>query len=207
MLEGQILERLKTFFFQKGFAESPEQERREDILILKNGLERAAVYIFETGRMEDRNTFLTAIVSASKTLGQYSQTYLAVPKIYAAFIDARTVEEHGFGLLTYNESTVEEVLPPRHFDTPASEKVNVPLNPEILEELRRMKSRLDQLQRTVEALSSELAELKLKRSEEPDEPFLMKSPIVAEAPRVSAELPAYMKDNPWVTVLSRRGRE
>ena len=181
------------------------EEESHNLLTFKKINDEIAVH-FLGGSLPEKNSLLKTLIDASTTLHKYNLTYIAFPKVYAALVDATIVERQGAGLLTYDEQSIEEVLAPKYFETTIESTHESP-NPAILEEVDSLKLRLDSLQRTVEKLSEEITQHKARGvGSTPEVPF-EKPLIIKERSPENGDVPAYLKNNPWITVLSQRGQE
>jgi predicted nuclease with TOPRIM domain len=91
---------------------------------------------------------------------------------------------------------MEEVIAPKIFEH--HETIQTPQE-NLAEEIKRLRNRCSLLEQTVQTLASEITQLKSIR---PDQ--LAK---VENIKTVHDDLPSFLKDNPWVDVLSKRGKE
>jgi hypothetical protein len=147
-------------------------------------------------------------MKASTLAGKSNRTYLALPKSAASLTDARLFQERGIGLFTYDHRTVEEALPARYFEmtTAAVSKTDRAATDHFENEIRELRAQIDTLDRTVQSLSEEL--MSLKRARSPEESLEATSTARVLPPTAVVDnLPPYFAGNPWVEVLSRRGRE
>lgn len=166
------------------------------------------VIILDESLWADRQAFLDSIMKASTLAGKSNRTYLALPKSAASLTDARLFQERGIGLFTYDHRTVEEALPARYFEmtTAAVSKTDRAATDQFENEIRELRAQIDTLERTVQSLSEEL--MSLKRARSPEE-SLEATPTARVLPPIAVvdNLPPHFAGNPWVEVLSRRGRE
>ena len=166
------------------------------------------VIILDESLWADRQAFIDSVMKASTLAGKSSRTYLALPKSAASLTDARLFHERGIGLFTYDHKNVEEALPARYFEmttTTASETDKAAAD-QFENEIRELRAQIDTLERTVQSLSEELMSLRRERS--PAESLEVPPPVRVLPPVAAVDsLPIYFAGNPWVEVLSRRGRE
>jgi hypothetical protein len=166
------------------------------------------VVILDESGWGNRQAFLNSIMKATALAGKSSRTYLALPKSAASLTDARLFHERGIGLFTYDHRNVEEALPARYFEM---ERVAVPQTSEAVNhrfesEIRELRAQIDTLERTVQSLSEELMSLRRMPSAPERVKNFPSTPTLA--PITPAEsLPTFFAGNPWLEVLSRRGRE
>ncbi|WP_455363368.1 hypothetical protein [[Eubacterium] cellulosolvens] len=151
---------------------------------------------------------MDSIMKASALVGKANRTYLALPKMAASLADARLFRDRGIGLFTYDQRNVEEALPARYFDTAGapSHQTDNTATDQLENEIRELRAQFDMLERTVQHLSEQLTRPREMRS--PAQPVrTMSSPSSLHDVSVVDNLPAFFAGNPWVEVLSRRGRE
>ena len=166
------------------------------------------VVVLDESPWVDRRTFLHSIMRVTALAGKTNRTYLVLPKTAASLTDARLFQERGIGLFTYDHRSVDEALPARYFETTtaALPQTNRIATDQLENEIRELRAQVDTLERTVQSLSEEL--MSLRRTSSPSEavqPYLPTHalPIVAAVD----DRPAFFSGNPWVEVLSRRGKE
>lgn len=161
--------------------------------------------ILDQGSWADRRVFMDSIMKASALVGKANRTYLALPKMAASLADARLFRDRGIGLFTYDQRNVEEALPARYFDTAGapSHQTDNTATDQLENEIRELRTQFDMLERTVQHLSEQLARPREMRSQV----RTMSSPSSLPDVSVVDNLPAFFAGNPWVEVLSRRGRE
>jgi len=151
---------------------------------------------------------MDSIMRASASASKANRTYLALPKSAACLTDARLFQERGIGLFTYDQRNLDEALPARYFET-----VNAAVNQEgrtetnqLGSQIRELRIEFDMLEKAVQQIREELAYArKVVIREEPARAFAQPNRI----PEIHAveNLPTFFAGNPWVEVLSRRGRE
>ena len=167
------------------------------------------VVILDHARWADRRAVMDSIMRASACAGKASRTYLALPKTAASLADAGLFQEYGIGLFTYDQRNVEEALPARYFeisDSAASLGETVAAGGQLRNELRELHSELGMLQRVVQQLKEELASLaKSVASKEFVRTVAPHNSL--QGVHVVESLPTFFSGNPWLEVLSRRGRE
>jgi len=155
----------------------------------------------------DRQAILDSIMRASASAGKVNRTYLALPKTAAALTDARLFQEHGIGLFTYDQRNIEEALPARYFETAAAapREVEDPEASQLEKEVQQLRAEFAALEEAVRDLKEELVSSKTPATlEEGVQTYMPERSRTGL--RVIDKLPAYLVGNPWVEVLSRRGR-
>jgi hypothetical protein len=151
---------------------------------------------------------MDSVMKASALAGKANRTYLALPKVAASVADARLFHDRGIGLFTYDQRNVEEALPARYFETATATRneADETVTGQLQNEIRELRAQFDILERTVQQLNEQLA---AHREISPTrEPVRSPSPPSSLADiGVVHNLPTFFAGNPWVEVLSRRGRE
>lgn len=201
--------RLRQRFISAGLAESPivDHGPNPDMIFQAEGTS-VRVVILDESFWVDRQTFLNSIMKVTALAGKSNRTYLALPKTAASLTDARLFQERGIGLFTYDHRNVDEALPARYFEmtTAALPQTDRKAADQLENEIRELRAQVDTLERTVQSLSEELMSLKRMGSHsEPVKPYLPTRALPAVT--IADNLPTFFAGNPWVEVLSRRGRE
>jgi hypothetical protein len=166
------------------------------------------VVILDELSWANRQTFLNSIMKVAALAGKSNRTYIALPKSAASLTDARLFHERGIGLFTYDHRNVEEALPARYFETAttAAPQTNMVSNDRFEDEIRELRTQIDILERTVQSLSEEL--MSLRHMPSAPEPLKALAPTRTLHPIAAMDNPpTFFAGNPWVEVLSRRGRE
>ena len=202
MTEHEIELALRSYLLSRGMELSPEAVE-EDCIHFQDGDSKVLVKVVSRKQLGDRNALLEAVLKATDLTRKANKVYIALPRIYASILDCSTLEKQGLGLLTYDERRVEEALMPKRFELTRETSMTVQVPSQFFEELDHIKRRFHALEETVEALREEVRMLRsigVQRPEFRVEP----QPVEVTVPK---DLPSFFKDNPWVDVLSRRGRE
>lgn len=166
------------------------------------------VVILDQALWADRRVFMDSVMKASALAGKANRTYLALPKVAASVADARLFHDRGIGLFTYDQRNVEEALPARYFETATATRneADETVTGQLQNEIRELRAQFDILERTVQHLNEQLAASREIRPTR--EPVRTPSPPSSLADiGVVHNLPTFFAGNPWVEVLSRRGRE
>ncbi len=173
-------------------------------LAFTDGERKVYVKIITVEGLNERNTLLNSILKSVTFLKRANMVYVTLPKLYASIFDAKIFYENGIGLMTYDEKAVQEVIMPKVF---AHESQNnlAELPVRFLEEINDLKDRLSALEQEVSALKVELSELRHARANIDSRP----QSLEMENRRITRyeDVPEFMKNNPWIEILSKRGRE
>ncbi len=166
------------------------------------------VIILNHALWADRRAVMDSIMRASACSGKASRTYLALPKTAASLADAGLFQEYGIGLFTYDQRNVDEALPARYFENvgAAPNRLQTTAPDQLENELRQLHSEFSVLQRVVQELREELASL--RKSAAPGQFVQVLTPQTdPQGIHLAGNLPTFFSGNPWLEVLSRRGRE
>jgi len=205
MTEARVNTLLTEFFASKGQRPisrdtMPVREEEKPDLAFTDGRTTTYLKVFDKDDLQNRNTLLQAALSSVSYIPVANRVYLALPKVQAAILDAAILRERGLGLVVYDSKGVEEVLPASLFEhETTSTKTNV--------DLERLTSRISALERTVETLVSELSKIKSLRLEQLEVKRTRPESPTAFEPQKPERLPSFLQDNPWLDILSKRGRE
>ncbi len=165
--------------------------------------------VLEQVRWADRGAIMDSLMRASTSVGQVSRTYIALPKATASIVDARLFQERGIGLITYDQRNVEEALPARFFEINAATFCRTGDSTHtghFEKELHEIRAEFNSLQRIVQDLKEELAcSRKIHAPQVPELPSTLGSTL--SGVQDTNDLPSFFAGNPWMEVLSKRGRE
>lgn len=186
-------------------------------LLLSDGKIEIAVNILEEDVFASRGALHDALLEAEKLLERYEGVVIAIPRRYHQAIDEFVLMKHGIGLVIYDNMGAEEIVPPRiqerkHSPIEASnlEKIPQHRSEEIVElkkELSRVLRILEEFEARLDRLEEEQRRISLKinRLELPKPVEKTRPPETAiEYPREGEKLPSFLRDNPWIKILSRR---
>jgi len=151
----------------------------------------------------------------------FNKAYIALPeevlKLHKnKIIDVELLREAGIGLLSINllKGEVRQLLPPKPRSSSRAERVDVtPLLKEMEGKIRKLELLYDRLENELNEIKKEIDNLKVRieitntsRSKEEEIPKAEEE-SGREVKIEDLELPSFMRDNPWLEVLRRRGRE
>ena len=193
-------ERLKSYLMSRGMQPLSIDESSGIRLNLSfhegNGY-KVFVKMPSREELQDRNAILSLILNSTTFRKTANKVYLALPKIYATIIDGAIIQGQGLGLIIYDEKTIDEVIAPKIFEHEDSSNSQENL----AEEIHQLRSRLSQLEQTVQTLRSEISNLKSIR------PALDEATVTEKIESVPDTLPSFFRDNAWLDILSKRGKE
>ena len=203
--DAVLTEQLKGFFQVRGMREAGPIGN--GCLTFTGNSKVSAVRVLVEDELSSRNSVLEAVLSTASLINRVNHVYLALPKLVSATIESNIIEEHGIGLIVYDDTTIEEAVAPKYFqianEHPPVIVANEESHQELLQEMTTLRSRLKYLEEVMESLRTEVANLRSSRLTAPQ---VRASPSLSMAP-VFEGAPSFIKDNPWVDVLSRRGRD
>ena len=182
------------------------------------GNERTLVSFLEAADIIQRNRVIDTLLHLSSLRIEGTQVYVAAPRLLGATLDSQILRSSGIGLLLYDDRRIEETVKPqpahRSTETPQTSQDHSP-DATLLAELDTLKSKYAELERD---MSQMMAEFKSFR-----ENTLTPMPVSSASDRVpfnsfrrpetpfeldtgEGSLPSFFTNNPWLDVLSKRGR-
>lgn len=215
-MSAPLEERIKRYFMAKGFTPSDEEsgDKGFRILSFRDGEQLVRVAIMPFNPIGSRTSILSATMNAMELKRSAHMVYLALPKLYASMIDGEIFEEKGLGLITFDERRLDEAIPAKESE-PELTKIPAARPEADWEELRGLRTKVLELEALVRSLDRELRALReAPRVSQPAQDLALEEPLPSRpappappSPLQSGELPSYFKDNPWLEILAKRGRE
>ena len=215
----RVKSRLLEFFSARGYEPVHNQQGLglppPPALALSDGKSVAVVLQLTKDELVGGNQLLRTIVNAAAHRGRANRLHIAIPKVYAASVDGGVLQENGIGLIVYDEKRVFESIPAREVKFGGT--VESGESQELMSELAELRAKVKSLEGALLSASREIRELKdgVKelRSRRP-----RRATVSAEKSRIrvavevpqgegEANLPSFLRENPWVEVLSGRGEE
>ena len=182
-----------------------EKENLKPDMAFTDSNNRIFVKIIDSEELNERNALLDAVMKSVDFLKEANGAYLLLPKLHASIIDGKLFEKYGVGLLTYDKrSGIQEIIKPEIFSH--INKENLTKMPDkAFVELENLKKRIKSLEQDFGKLKDELDEFRVRKvniERNQDSPKLHS--LNAE---IHDDVPEFMKDNPWIGILSKRGRD
>ena len=175
------------------------------------GTEKVHIAILKNDAFLQRNKIVGSILDLSALRNSVELVYLAAPKLLGTAIDADVFRSHGIGLLLFDDRRIEEIVPPQPILPPQTRQIVQNSDPAFVSELASLKSMYLEMERTISNLREELKSFQQSVASTPSPPErITPSSLVHTQPRFTgpgAELPSFFTNNPWLEVLSKRGRE
>jgi len=132
-----------------------------------------------------------------------------------ATIDASIFRAHGIGLLFFDERRIDEAVPPQPLQATRTQLTPTPAqDPALVSELATLKSMYLEMERNLTQLRDDLKNLHETPRNGGFAPQLSHPPlggvptVPVYTPPITqgGPLPSYFSNNPWLEVLSKRGR-
>lgn len=183
------------------------------------GDERVLVGILTVADIIQRNRIIDTFLRISSLRSQGTQLYVAAPKLLGATLDAQILRSSGIGLILFDDRRIEETIKPQVLQT--STQIQPPItnpipDPVLLSELTTLKSMYAELERNMSRIIAEFKSLRqdaltqtlspqssdhvrFEPIHRPERPF--QTDMLGEG-----ALPSFFTNNPWLDVLSRRGK-
>jgi len=142
--------------------------------------------------------------------------YLAAPRLLATTFDSQIFKTHGLGLILFDDRRIEETIEGRTKPALESKPINTTVpDQNLLSEFMILKSMYAQMEKTIEDMREQMRAMNHSAgTREPRSPIDME-PIEPPRPPTAytitphptqGPLPSFFNNNPWLDVLSRRGR-
>lgn len=211
MTDLPIEERVLHYFLAMGAqpVESPQNAPTGLSLIL--GQEKVHVVILNNDVFLLGSKIIESIMSLISLRDSVNQLYLAAPRLLGTTVEAEIFRSHGIGLLLYDNRRIDEAVAPQTFRLRGPEPTIPNQGETLLNELAALKSMYLQMERDVSKLREELRgyqKIMNSISSVPERiPSSSLLPQESGYAGPSAELPSFFSNNPWLEVLSKRGRE
>jgi hypothetical protein len=179
------------------------------------GADHVHVMVLKTQDLAQRNSIIDTALKLSSLRNSYQTVYLAAPRLLGATIDASIFRAHGIGLLFFDERRIDEAVAPQPLQPTRPPVTPAPAqDPALVSELAALKSMYFEMERNLTQLRDDLKQLhQAPRNErfapQPSHPPLgggPHEPVFAPNIVQGGPLPSYFSNNPWLEVLSKRGR-
>jgi len=206
-----IEERLLHYFLAMGAQPADPIQNAPPGLTVSLGSDKVHIAILMNDVFLRGGKIIETVVNLTSLKDSVNLVYLAAPRLLGTTIDSEVFRSCGLGLLLFDDRRIDETIEPQHILRHPSEQSGERVDAAIVTEVATLRSMYLEMERTVSGLREDL-----KRFEEnfncPPSPAseISSSPILHHEPNFtggSAELPSFFSNNPWLDVLSRRGRE
>jgi len=175
------------------------------------GSDKVHVAILMNDSFLQRGKIIETVMNLTFLKDSVTLVYLAAPRLLGTSIDANVFRSHGIGLLLFDDRRIDETVEPRSIQRPQPEPSAEKLDATIATEVQTLRSMYLDMERTVSRLREDLKAFQENFNYPPSAPQrISQPPIFRQEPKFaggSPELPSFFSNNPWLDVLSRRGRE
>jgi len=205
-----IEERLLHYFLAMGAQPLEPLQDAPTGLTVSLGSERIHIAILRTDAFLQKSKIIESIMNLAPLTRSADQVYLAAPRLLGTTVDAGVFRSHGIGLLLFDDRRIDETVAPQSFHASHQEQRDQTPDPALVTEVATLKSMYLEMERTVARLREDLENFQQNISSTPAAPVRISPPIAHQESRftrVGAGLPSFFSNNPWIDVLSRRGRE
>lgn len=208
-----IEDRLLHYFLAMGAQPAGRAEIPQNNLGFISGSEKTHVVILRNEDLLQRNKVIEAILSLTSLRNSSQLLYLAAPRLLGGSIDAAIFKAYGIGLLLFDERRIDEAVPSQPSQRSEMDQVTQSPDPSVVTELATLRSMYAEMERTIATLRDDLKAFKQDSGThmEPTEPsppthITRPEPMFANPNLPAGELPSFFANNPWLDVLSKRGR-
>ena len=213
-----IEQRLTHYFLAMGAQQCSVQNPDQRSLSFKLGNETILVVTLRKEEILESSKVLDTILYVASLRQRADVLYLAAPRLLATTLDSQIFKTHGLGLILFDDRRIEETIEGRIRPELAPKPINIALpDQNLLSEFTTLKSMYTQIEKTIENMREEMktisettmartTERPPVRMESTEPPSLPPTPYTMTPHPAQGPLPSFFNDNPWLEVLSRRGR-
>ncbi|MEM2940398.1 MAG: hypothetical protein QW304_02480 [Thermoproteota archaeon] len=216
-ISRRVLQRVEKWFSKDGLRPlNYDSETGE--LVFSKGSEKVLVKVLFEDEV-DKDTLVYALTSVVAKASEYNMVYIAAPtRMRRENVDTAPFMKAGVGLILYDEYDVYEEVPAEsRVNKISSKQGRQPVEVQLIEKsliridssIRELSERLDSLEKAYFSLLREVREVKslMERRMIVAEKPVQQSSTKLEEPVEAEGLPSFLKDNPWVEILSKRSEE
>ena len=183
-------------------------------LAFTSGSDQINLVVLSNEDSVQRNKMLEAVLNLASLRQSSRLLYLAVPRLLGASIDAAIFRPYGIGLLLYDDRRIDEAVRPQPVEPQQSAAPPTTIESSLSAELASLKTMYADMERTVAELKESLKTQhqdfvdRLPQTSDPSPRRLIHAErIFTQEETSGSELPSFFANNPWLDVLSRRGRQ
>jgi hypothetical protein len=198
-----------------GAQQTPNPDSNQAGLSFLVGTDNVHVMVLKTQDLAQRNSIIDTVLKLSSLRNSYQTVYLAAPRLLGATIDASIFRAHGIGLLLFDERRIDEAVPPQPLQAARPQLTPTPAqDPTLVSELATLKSMYFEMERNLTRLRDDLKNLHetprnggfAPQLSHPLLGGISTEPVYSPPITQGGPLPSYFNNNPWLEVLSKRGR-
>jgi hypothetical protein len=175
------------------------------------GNDRINVVILNTDAYSQRSKIMHTLLQLAALRRASILVYLAAPKLLGTTIDAAVFRSHGIGLLLYDERRIEEAVAPERIQEAQPALTFQTQDATLLAEVTTLRSMYLEMEKNLAKLREDLENYRVGVGTQADATHIIeRRPVLAPEPIFagkSNQLPSFFANNPWLDLLSRRGKE
>jgi hypothetical protein len=206
-----IEERLLHYFLAMGAQQVEALQNSPTGLTVNLGSDRVHIGVLKNDAFLQRGRIIESVMNLLSARDSANQIYLAAPRLLGTTLDAELFRSHGIGLLLFDDRRIDEAVTPASIHTHQSEASARDHDLGLVTEVAALKAMYLEIQETVAKLHEDLKNYqentghvasnleRIHQSPVPPQEFKITGP--------GPELPSFFNNNPWLDVLSKRGRE
>jgi len=183
------------------------------------GNERTLISVLTITDIIQRNRIIDTLLHLSSLRSEGTQPYIAAPRLLGATLDSQIFRSSGIGLLLYDDRRIEETIKPEPINRTTGINQASPsssTDTTLIAELAAIKLTCAELEKNMSLMRTEFKSL--QESAMPSTPISRDSDGQAfsslQRPEATFQtgmlekgaLPSFFTNNPWLDVLSKRGR-
>lgn len=213
----RILQRVKKYFNNNGF-QSLEYEEETSELVFSSDKDTVLVKVLFEDE-SDMEALLHTLASITKKAPEYNMIYIAAHhRILKEGLDTSLFMRIGLGLIIYDDFDIyEEVSAESRKRGVPAKKTQQPVEAMLIEKnlmrieysIRGLSERVESLEKAYLSLLREVREIRsiVEKRGIPTERIIQKASVESGELVEVGDLPSFLKDNPWVEILSKRSEE
>jgi hypothetical protein len=213
-----IEERLRHYFLAMGAQPKAEANGSESGLSFNVGADMLHVAILKPADLVVRNRIIDTVLTLSSLRTSSTRfVYLAAPRLVGATLDASMFRAHGIGLLLFDDRRIDEAVPAQPAQIIAPQTTPTGNESALVTELTSLKSMYGEIERNLAQLREDMRNMQrnpqsanLSHDQARPSVALSREPVFAPPlltpPADNGPLPSFFNNNPWLEVLSKRGR-
>jgi hypothetical protein len=206
-----IEERLLHYFLAMGAQQAEPLRNAPTGLTVNLGSDRVHIAVLRNDAFLERGRIIESVMNLLSARDSANQIYLAAPRLLGTALDAELFRSHGIGLLLFDDRRIDETVPPQSFHVHQSDTSDHDHDLGLVTEIETLKSMYLEMQKTVAKLHEDLKNFQENTGHARSiQERIHQSPVPPQEFKITGpgpELPSFFNNNPWLDVLSKRGRE
>lgn len=207
-----IEQRLLHYFMAMG-GQQVEEDPSTAGLSFVLGDDKINVVVLNSDAYSQRSMVIDALLQLTPSRSASNLVYLAAPKLLGTSMDAAVFRSRGIGLLLYDGRRIEEAVTPERIEGQIQSVPDVHTQDRVLlAEIANLKSMYLEMEGTIAKLRQDLEDSRLSVGISVDPTRItQQQPVLAVEPGIGSQspssLPSFFANNPWLDLLSRRGKD